>query len=134
VPGQRHSDCRNAVSGDVELVCEECKGKRFKSSVLEVQYKSKNIAEVLDLTVHEALEFFAGKSSLISQIAGARGNRSGILRLGQSATSSQWRSQRIKLAAFISVPALATASMCSMSRPQDSISTTYENFSQRSIG
>ena len=53
---------------DVELTCEDCKGTRFKNSVLEVRYKSKNIAEVLDLTVHEAMEFFAGKTSLIRKL------------------------------------------------------------------
>ena len=63
---------------DVELVCEDCKGTRFKNSVLEVRYKSKNIAEVLDLTVHEAMEFFAGKTEPDPQIARPRGDRPGI--------------------------------------------------------
>lgn len=88
---------------DVELVCEECKGTRFKSSVLEVQYKSKNIAEVLDLTVHEAIEFFAGKTSLIRKLRVLEEIGLGYLRLGQSATSlSGGEAQRIKLASFIS--------------------------------
>jgi excinuclease ABC subunit A len=88
---------------DVELTCEDCKGKRFKSSVLEVRYKSKNIAEVLDLTVHEAMEFFAGKSSLIRKLRVLEEIGLGYLRLGQSATSlSGGEAQRIKLASFIS--------------------------------
>ena len=88
---------------DVELTCEDCKGRRFKSSVLEVRYKSKNIAEVLDLTVHEALEFFAGKSSLIRKLRVLEEIGLGYLRLGQSATSlSGGEAQRIKLASFIS--------------------------------
>ena len=88
---------------DVELICEDCKGKRFKNSVLEVHYKSKNIAEVLDLTVHEALEFFAGKTSLIRKLRLLEEIGLGYLRLGQSATSlSGGEAQRIKLAAFIS--------------------------------
>ena len=72
---------------DVELICEDCKGKRFKNSVLEVRYKSKNIAEVLDLTVHEAIEFFAGTSSLIRKLRVLDEIGLGYLRLGQSATS-----------------------------------------------
>jgi excinuclease ABC subunit A len=88
---------------DVELTCEDCKGKRFKSSVLEVRYKSRNIAEVLDLTVHEAIEFFAGKTSLIRKLRVLEEIGLGYLRLGQSATSlSGGEAQRIKLAAFIS--------------------------------
>jgi excinuclease ABC subunit A len=88
---------------DVELTCEDCKGKRFKSSVLEVRYKSKNIADVLDLTVHEAMEFFAGKAGLIRKLRVLEEIGLGYLRLGQSATSlSGGEAQRIKLAAFIS--------------------------------
>ncbi len=88
---------------DVELICEDCKGKRFKNSVLEVRYKSKNIAEVLDLTVHEAIEFFAGKSGLVRKLRVLEEIGLGYLRLGQSATSlSGGEAQRIKLAAFIS--------------------------------
>ena len=90
---------------DVELTCEDCKGKRFKSSVLEVRYKSKNIAEVLDLTVHEAIEFFAGRPSLIRKLRVLEEIGLGYLRLGQSATSlSGGEAQRIKLASFISRP------------------------------
>ena len=63
---------------DVELTCEDCKGTRYKSSVLEVQYKGKNIAEVLDLTVHEAIDFFAGHAKLVRKAPGAGGYRTGI--------------------------------------------------------
>ncbi|HTY62983.1 MAG TPA: excinuclease ABC subunit UvrA [Acidobacteriota bacterium] len=88
---------------DVELVCEDCKGTRFKNSILDVRYKSKNIAEVLNLTVHEAMEFFAGKTSLIRKLRVLEEIGLGYLRLGQSATSlSGGEAQRIKLAAFIS--------------------------------
>ncbi len=88
---------------DVELICEDCKGKRFKNSVLEVRYKGKNIAEALDLTVHEALEFFAGKTSLVRKLRVLEEIGLGYLKLGQSATSlSGGEAQRIKLAAFIS--------------------------------
>jgi excinuclease ABC subunit A len=88
---------------DVELTCEDCKGRRFKNSVLEVQYKSKSIAEVLDLTIHEAMEFFAGKSALIRKLRLLDEIGLGYLRLGQSSTSlSGGEAQRIKLASFIS--------------------------------
>jgi excinuclease ABC subunit A len=80
-----------------------CKGKRFKNSVLEVRYKSKNIADVLDLTVREAMDFFAGKTSLIKKLRLLDEIGLGYLRLGQSATSlSGGEAQRIKLASFIS--------------------------------
>jgi excinuclease ABC subunit A len=87
---------------DVELTCEDCGGRRFKSSVLEVLYKSKNIAETLDLTVAEAIDFFAGRSALIRKLRILDEIGLGYLRLGQSATSlSGGEAQRIKLAAFI---------------------------------
>jgi excinuclease ABC subunit A len=87
---------------DVELTCEDCKGRRFKSAVLEVRYKSKSIAEVLDLTVREAMDFFAGKTSLIRKLRILEEIGLGYLRLGQSATSlSGGEAQRIKLASFI---------------------------------
>jgi excinuclease ABC subunit A len=88
---------------DVELTCEDCRGQRFKSSVLEVRYKSKSIAEVLDMTVHEAMEFFAGKTALVRKLRVLEDIGLGYLRLGQSSTSlSGGEAQRIKLAAFIS--------------------------------
>jgi excinuclease ABC subunit A len=88
---------------DVELPCEECKGKRFKSSVLEVKYKGKNIAEALDLTIREAIEFFAGHPRLVRKLRVLDEIGLGYLRLGQSATSfSGGEAQRIKLGTFIS--------------------------------
>ena len=88
---------------DVELTCEDCGGKRFKSSILEAHYKSKNIADVLDMTVQEAIRFFAGKSALVRKLRVLESIGLGYLRLGQSATSlSGGEAQRIKLASFIS--------------------------------
>ena len=87
---------------DVELTCEDCGGRRFKSSVLEVRYKSKNIAEALELTVTEAIEFFAGRSTLVRKLRILEEIGLGYLRLGQSATSlSGGEAQRIKLASYI---------------------------------
>ena len=88
---------------DVELTCEACKGTRFKSSILEVRYKGRNISEVLDLTVHEAIQFFAGNTRLVGKLQVFEEVGLGYLRLGQSATTlSGGEAQRIKLAAFIS--------------------------------
>ena len=87
---------------DVELTCEDCGGRRFKSSILEARCKSKNIAEVLDLTITEAIDFFAGHASLIRKLRILDEIGLGYLRLGQSATSlSGGEAQRVKLAAFI---------------------------------
>jgi excinuclease ABC subunit A len=88
---------------DVELTCEDCRGTRFKNSVLEVRFKGKNIAEVLDLTVQEAIDFFAGHTTLTRRLRVLDEIGLGYVRLGQSATSlSGGEAQRIKLASFIS--------------------------------
>jgi excinuclease ABC subunit A len=90
---------------DVELTCEDCKGTRYKSSILEVAYKGKNIAEVLSLTVQEALDFFAGHARLVRKLRVLEDIGLGYLRLGQSANSlSGGEAQRIKLASYISGP------------------------------
>ena len=54
---------------DVELPCEECNGTRYKASTLEVRYKGKNISEVLQLSVKEALRFFAGHPRILDKLA-----------------------------------------------------------------
>jgi excinuclease ABC subunit A len=87
---------------DVDLVCEECRGRRFKSSILEIQYKGKNIYEVLQLTVKEALAFFSSVPKLTSQIRVLEEVGLGYLRLGQSATTlSGGEAQRVRLAAHL---------------------------------
>ena len=88
---------------DVELTCDDCRGKRFKNLVLEVKHKGKNIAEVLELTVHEALQFFTGHARLIKKLRVLEEIGLGYLRLGQSASSlSGGEAQRVKLAGYIS--------------------------------
>ena len=87
---------------DVELVCEECKGSRFKAEVLEVRYKGKNIFEVLNLTVREALQFFREAPKITEKLRVLDEVGLGYLRLGQSATTlSGGEAQRIKLAAHL---------------------------------
>ncbi len=93
---------------DVHLVCESCKGKRFKDDILEVTHKGKNIFDILEMTVNQAIEFFAnGKSSTEKKIAKKlqplQDVGLGYIKLGQSSsTLSGGESQRVKLAAFLS--------------------------------
>ena len=88
---------------DVELVCEECKGTRYKSSVLEILFKGKNIYEVLQMTVREAVNFFASVPRITKKLKVLEEVGLGYLRLGQSATTlSGGEAQRIKLATFMS--------------------------------
>jgi excinuclease ABC subunit A len=87
---------------DVELPCEECSGTRYKSSVLEVRYKNRNIHEVLQMTVKEALRFFAGQNKIVEKLAVLDEVGLGYVRLGQSATTlSGGEAQRVKLAAHL---------------------------------
>jgi len=87
---------------DVELVCEDCKGTRYKSSVLEVKYRGKNIHEVLQLTIREGLQFFADHPKLVARLKPMADVGLGYLRLGQSATTlSGGEAQRLKLASHL---------------------------------
>ncbi len=84
------------------MICEECKGTRFKSSVLEVKYKDKNVHEVLQLTVREAIAFFSAVPKLVNRLRILEEVGLGYLRLGQSATTlSGGEAQRLKLAAHL---------------------------------
>jgi excinuclease ABC subunit A len=88
---------------DVELVCEECKGTRFKQQILDVRYRGKNIHEVLNLTVREAIAFFREVPKITNRLRVLDEVGLGYLRLGQSATTlSGGEAQRIKLAAQLS--------------------------------
>jgi excinuclease ABC subunit A len=90
---------------DVELVCEECKGTRYKSGVLEIRYNGYNIHEVLRLTVREAMEVFAGTRRLVERLKVLDDVGLGYLRLGQSATTlSGGEAQRVKLASHLALP------------------------------
>lgn len=88
---------------DVELVCEDCRGTRYKPQILDVRYKGLNIHEVLQLTVREAVEFFAGNARIVSRLRPLADVGLGYLRLGQSATTlSGGEAQRVKLASHLS--------------------------------
>jgi excinuclease ABC subunit A len=87
---------------DVELICEECKGTRFKSGILEIRYNGLNIHEVLQLTVREAISFFHATPRLVHKLKVLDDVGLGYLRLGQSATTlSGGEAQRVKLAAHL---------------------------------
>jgi excinuclease ABC subunit A len=110
VPGGRCETCQGDGTvtvemqflADVELICEECRGTRFKSSVLDVRYHGKNIHEVLGLTVREALVFFGNVPKIVSKLKVLNEIGLGYLRLGQSATTlSGGEAQRLKLASHL---------------------------------
>jgi len=110
IPGGRCEACQGDGTvtvemqflADVELVCEECRGTRFKSGVLEVRYREKNVHEVLQLTVREALAFFSNVPKVIAKLKILDEVGLGYLRLGQSATTlSGGEAQRLKLAAHL---------------------------------
>ncbi|MEC5147322.1 excinuclease ABC subunit UvrA [Chitinophaga sp. 212800010-3] len=87
---------------DVHLTCESCGGKRFKDEVLEVTYKGKNIYEVLELGVDEALEFFKDEKDVCNRIRPLSSVGLGYVELGQSSdTLSGGEAQRVKLASFL---------------------------------
>jgi len=110
IPGGRCETCQGDGTvtvemqflADVELVCEECKGTRYKQMILDVLYKGLNIHQVLQLTVREALSFFADTPRLASRLKVLVEVGLGYLRLGQSATTlSGGEAQRVKLAAHV---------------------------------
>lgn len=87
---------------DVHLECEECKGRRFRQEVLDVQYKGKSIFDVLNLSVEEALTFFQGQKEITDRIQPLMDVGLGYVHLGQSSsTLSGGEAQRVKLASFL---------------------------------
>jgi excinuclease ABC subunit A len=87
---------------DVHLTCESCGGKRFKEEVLEVHYKDKNIFDVLELSVDQALEFFVEDKNIYNAILPLQSVGLGYIKLGQSSdTLSGGEAQRVKLASFL---------------------------------
>jgi len=110
IPGGRCEACQGDGTvtvemrflADVELVCEECKGTRYKSGILEVRCHGKSVHDVLQMTVHEAIAFFAGAPKVTSRLKVLEEVGLGYLRLGQSAsTLSGGEAQRLKLAAHL---------------------------------
>jgi excinuclease ABC subunit A len=110
VPGGRCDVCEGDGTvtvemqflADVELPCEECNGTRYKSSILEIRYKGRNIHDVLNMTVKEALVYFAGHPKIVDKLYVLDEVGLGYVRLGQSATTlSGGEAQRVKLASHL---------------------------------
>jgi len=110
IPGGRCETCQGDGTvtvemqflADVELICEECKGTRFKTGILDIRYNGLNVHEVLQLTVDEAIRFFGGQKRLTQKLQVLADVGLGYLRLGQSATTlSGGEAQRVKLAAHL---------------------------------
>ena len=88
---------------DIFVPCEVCKGKRYNRETLEVRYKGKNIAEVLDMTVDEAVEFFSALPKLRNKLQTLQDVGLGYVKLGQPSTElSGGEAQRVKLATELS--------------------------------
>ncbi|MCW5949517.1 MAG: excinuclease ABC subunit UvrA [Pyrinomonadaceae bacterium] len=110
VPGGRCETCQGSgvvtiemqFLADVDLTCEDCRGTRFKREILDVRYKGKNIHEVLEMTISEAIAFFKDIAKIVSRLKVLASVGLGYLRLGQSATTlSGGEAQRVKLASHL---------------------------------
>ena len=87
---------------DILLTCESCGGKRFKQEILDIEYNGKNIADVLDMTVDDAIEFFANEKAIYNKLLPLQEVGLGYIRLGQSSNSlSGGEAQRVKLAFYL---------------------------------
>ncbi len=110
VPGGRCDVCEGDGTvtvemqflADIELPCEECNGTRYKAAILDIKYKGKNIYDVLNMTVKEALGYFAGHPKIVDKLYVLDEVGLGYVRLGQSATTlSGGEAQRVKLASHL---------------------------------
>ena len=110
VPGGRCEACQGdgivtiemQFLADVQLICESCGGRRFKKEVMEVKFNGKSIADVLDLTVDESIQFFIKQKKISSKLQVLSDVGLGYLKLGQSATTlSGGEAQRLKLASHL---------------------------------
>jgi excinuclease ABC subunit A len=100
--GEGYETVEMQFMADLYLPCEVCKGKRFKTEVLEVTYKGKNIHDVLSLTVDEAVDFFKDNSSITKKLGPLQEVGLGYIQLGQASnTLSGGEAQRVKLASFL---------------------------------
>ncbi|MCF8225569.1 MAG: excinuclease ABC subunit UvrA [Bacteroidales bacterium] len=116
IDGGRCEECRGEgeilvemqFMADIHLVCESCDGKRFKDDVLSVKYNGKNIYDVLEMTINEAIEFFRSfkghaEEKIVKKLLPLQSVGLGYVKLGQSSsTLSGGESQRVKLAYFLS--------------------------------
>jgi excinuclease ABC subunit A len=110
VPGGRCETCQGEgvqtiemqFLADIELPCEACNGMRYKKDILGVKHQGKNIFDVLEMSISEALGFFEGNASITSKLQVMEDVGLGYLKLGQSGTTlSGGEAQRVKLARFL---------------------------------
>lgn len=111
VPGGRCEACQGEgvqkiemqFMADIELQCEECGGTRFRKDILHVKYRGKNIHDVLEMNISDAIEFFVDEEAIVNKLQPMEDVGLGYLKLGQSATTlSGGEAQRVKLAKFLS--------------------------------
>ncbi len=110
IPGGRCETCAGEGTvhiemqflADIEAVCEDCESLRYKPEALAIKYQEKSIADVLDMTVEEAIKFFSKEKGLVKKLMVLEEVGLGYIRLGQSSsTLSGGEAQRLKLASFI---------------------------------
>lgn len=100
--GEGETKVEMQFMADIFLKCESCHGKRFKQEVLEVEYNGKNIADILDMTVEDAMDFFKDKKPVYDKVLPLYEVGLGYVKLGQSSNSlSGGEAQRVKLASFL---------------------------------
>lgn len=111
VPGGRCESCQGEgvqkiemqFMADIELVCEECSGTRYRKDVLQVHYRGQSIHDVLEMSISDAIEFFVDEATITNKLQPLEDVGLGYLKLGQSATTlSGGEAQRVKLAKFLS--------------------------------
>lgn len=115
---------------DLVLECESCHGKRFKNDTLEVKFEGKNIYDILEMTVNQAIEFFTehNQKKIVKKLRPLQDVGLGYIKLGQSSsTLSGGENQRVKLAYFLSIEKAQPTIFVFMNRPQACISMTSRN-------
>ena len=126
VPGGRCDVCEGDGTvtvemqflADIELPCEECNGTRYKNSILDIKYKGRNIHDVLNMTVKEALTYFAGVPKIVDKLYVLDEVGLGYVRLGQSATTlSGGEAQRVKLASHLATARSITSNAAPPTKP-----------------
>lgn len=126
VDGGRCDECQGEGSitvemqflPDVKLTCESCHGRRFKRHILEVTYQSKNIDDILNMTISEGMTFFAKEKKIATKLEILNKVGLGYLRMGQStSTLSGGEAQRMKLASFLSQSAQAQSNFYIFDEP-----------------